>query len=111
METESLRRHLAVALKNHEIRRACTAVEHIMRAGDLLDDLSPLALEQIRDYCDDYIKGRTGAFSDFKRAYIELVVEHLSNMRLRERRLIQGVTGKDVQEETRNRKEKPPQDG
>jgi hypothetical protein len=107
MESENLRLHLAIALKDHEIRRACTAVEHIMRAGDLLDDLSPLALEQIRDYCDDYIKDRTGAFSDFKRAYIELVVEHLSNMRVRERRLVQGVTGKDMQEETR--KKTPPQ--
>jgi hypothetical protein len=67
-----------------------------------LDDLSPTALEQIRDCCDDYLKGRTGAFSAFKRAYIELVVDHLSDMRLRERRLFQGITGEDRQEETEN---------
>jgi hypothetical protein len=96
---EAVRLHLAIALKNHEIRRACTAIEHILRASDILDDLSPTALEQIRDYCDDYVKGRSGAFSDFKRAYIELVVDHLSDMRLRERRLVQGITGEDQERE------------
>ena len=105
MEPESFSLHLAVALKNHEIRRACTAVEHVLRAAEILDELSPAALEQIRDYCDDYIKGRRGVFSDFKRAYIQLVVDHLSDMRIRERRLFHGITGKDEQEETG--KEKP----
>ena len=100
---ETVRLHLAIALKNHEIRRACTAVEHILRASDILDNLSPTVLEQIRDYCGDYIKGRTGAFSAFKRAYIELVVDHLSDMRFRERRLFQGITGEDGQEENRER--------
>jgi hypothetical protein len=102
MEIESFSVQLAVALKNHEMRRACTAVEHILRAAEILDDLPAAALEQIRDYCDDYIKCRTGAFSDFKRAYIKLVVNHLSDMRDRERRLFQGITGKDEQEETGN---------
>jgi hypothetical protein len=92
---ENLRRYLAIALKDHEMRRACTAVEHILRAAEILDDLPAAALEQIRDYCDDYIKGSTGAFSDFKRAYIELVVDHLSDVRVRERRLLQGITGND----------------
>jgi hypothetical protein len=101
MESENFKRHLAAALKDHEIRRACMAVEHILRAGDILDDLPPAALEQIRDHCNDYIKGCQGAFSDFKRAYIELVVDHLSDMRIRERRLFQGITGTDAQEETR----------
>ena len=100
MESESFRLHLAVALKNHDIRRACTAVEHVLGAADILDDLPPAALEQIRDFCDDYIQGRKGVFSDFKRAYIELVVDHLSDMRVRERRLFYGITGKDEQEET-----------
>jgi hypothetical protein len=100
MEPESFSFHLAVALKNHEIRRACTAVEHVLQPADILEDLPPAALEQIRDYCDDYIKGSKGVLSDFKRAYIGLVVDHLSNMRIRERRLFQGITGKDEQEET-----------
>jgi hypothetical protein len=100
MQIENFRQPLSIALKNHDIRRACTAVEHIVRAAEILDDLPAAALEQIRDYCDDYIKGRTGAFSDFKRAYIELVVDHLNNMRVRERRLFQGITGNDGQEET-----------
>jgi hypothetical protein len=98
MEVENFRLPLAIALKNHDIRRACTAVEHIVRAAEILDELPAAALEQIRDYCDDYIKGRTGPFSDFKRAYIELVVVHLNDMRVRERRLFQGITGKDRQE-------------
>src|SRR5258707_764179 len=34
MESESLRLHLAIALKAPEIRRACCAVEPILRAAD-----------------------------------------------------------------------------
>ena len=73
METHSLRLYLSTALKEHEIRRACTAVEHILRAADILDDLHPVALEQVRDYCSDYIKGRHDTFSEFKHAYINMV--------------------------------------
>jgi hypothetical protein len=103
MESESFKLHLATALKNHDMRRACTAVEHVLRAADILDELPPAALEAIRDYCDDYIKGRKGLFSDFKRAYIELVVDHLRNMRICERRLFHGITGQDGPEETGKR--------
>jgi hypothetical protein len=63
MERHSLSLHLAIALKNHEIRRACTAAEHILRAIEILDDLPPEALEVVRDYCDDYNNGRTGALA------------------------------------------------
>ena len=97
MQTDNFRPPLALALKNHDIRRACTAVEHILGAAEILDELPAAALEQIRDYCDDYVKGRAGAFSDFKRAYIELVVCHLNEMHIRERRLLQGITGNDEQ--------------
>jgi hypothetical protein len=95
MNIENFKQPLATALQNHNIRRACTAVEHIVCAADILDDLPAEALEQIRDYCHDYIKGRTDAFSDFKRAYIKLVADHLNDMRFRERRLFQGITGKN----------------
>jgi hypothetical protein len=70
-------------------------VEHILRAADILDDLPPSALEAIRDYCSDYIKDRKGKFSDFKRAWIDMVVEHLNDARLRERRFYTGITAKD----------------
>jgi hypothetical protein len=100
MVSESYSQNLANALKNHEIRRACTAIEHILHAAEILDNLPPSALEEIRDYCDDCVKDRTGAFSDFKRAYIKLVADHLSDARVRERKLVQAITGKDVQEKT-----------
>jgi hypothetical protein len=58
-------------------------------AGDLLD-----ALAAIRDYCSAYVKERKGKFSDFKRAWVDMVVEHLDDARLRERRLYTGITGK-----------------
>ena len=64
-----------------------------MSTIDLLDTLSPAALECVRDYCDEYNKGCKGKFSEFKRAYIELVIDHLNNVRLRERRLFHGITG------------------
>jgi hypothetical protein len=50
-------------------------------------------LECVRDYCADYSKGCKGKFSDFKRAYIDLVIDHLNDVRLRERRLYHAITG------------------
>ena len=95
METQSLRLYLGTALKEAEIRRTCCAVEAILRAGTILDELSPTCLEQVRDYCTDYIKGRKDTFSEFKHAYINMVVEHLNDARMTENRLFQGLTGKD----------------
>ena len=64
MEPQSLKLHLAIALKTPEIRRACMAVERILSVGDMLDDLPPAALAQVKDYCTDYNKGRQGVASD-----------------------------------------------
>src|SRR5712672_3577173 len=88
---------LAPALKNHDIRRACCAVEAIKRSADILDQMPPEALEQNRDYCYEYSKGRKGkdTFSEFKHAYINMVVEHLDNARQMERMTYRGITGKD----------------
>jgi phytoene/squalene synthetase len=93
MEKQKLHLHLGVALKEPEIRRACSAVEAIVRAVDILDDLPPAALEEVRDHCIEYNKGRKGSFSEFKRAWIEMVVDHLADARLREHRLYYGLTG------------------
>jgi hypothetical protein len=93
MDKQKLHLHLGVALKESEIRRACCAVEAIVRAADILDDLPPTALEEVRDYCTDYNKGRKGSFSEFKHAWIEMVVDHLADARLREQRLYYGLTG------------------
>jgi phytoene/squalene synthetase len=93
MEPHDLRLHLAIALKEPEIRRACCAVEAIFRAGTILDELSPAVLEQVRDYCTDWNKGRKGSFSEFKHAWIDMVTDHLNNQRLQERRLYHGITG------------------
>ena len=95
METHSLRLYLAASLKEAEIRRTCCAVDAILRAGTILDELSPTSLEQVRDYCSEYNKGRKGTFSEFKHAYINMVVEHLNDARITENRLFQGLTGKD----------------
>jgi hypothetical protein len=87
----AIRVHLPTALRNEDIRHACCAVEAIFRAANLLDTLPPPALEQIRDYCSDSVKDRTGAFSAFKRAYINLVIEHLNDAEMRERRLFHEI--------------------
>jgi len=71
-------------------------VEPILRAADILDNEPPAVLEQVRDYCTDYNKGRTGKFSEFKHAWIELVVDHLNDARMKERRLFHGITGKET---------------
>jgi hypothetical protein len=96
LEPHSFHVHLAVALKSAEMRRACLAVERIVSCIDLLDQLSPAALEEVRDYCTDYNKGRKGKFSEFKRAFIAMVVDHLHDVRLQERRLFYGITGKEL---------------
>jgi hypothetical protein len=93
MEPERFNYHLTVALENAEIRRACCAVEAIFRAGTILDELSPACLEQVRDYCTAWNKGRKGVFSEFKHAWIDMVTDHLNNQRLQERRLFHGITG------------------
>lgn len=90
-----VRIHLPYALRNREVRRACAAVEAVMEAGDRLDSLPPDVLEQVSDYCTEYIKGHPkNAFSEFKSAYINLVVDHMRDAKLRERRLYYGITGK-----------------
>ena|SRR6266478_2774531 len=95
METQTIRPHLKSALKTAEIRRACCAVEAILRAADILDNEPPVVLEEVRDYCTEYVKGRKGAFSEFKHAWINLVVEHLENARQMERSFYKGLTGED----------------
>lgn len=92
----SIRAHLPFSLAHQEIRRSCMLVEHILRAGDLLNELPPDALVAIRDYCAEYAKGRKGKESDFKRAWVDMVIEHLDDPRLRERRLYTGITGKNT---------------
>src|SRR6266478_10019267 len=72
---------------------ACCAVEAIFRAGTILDELSPAVLEQVRDYCTDWNKGRKGSFSEFKHAWIDLVADHLNEQRMTERRLYHGIMG------------------
>jgi hypothetical protein len=70
-------------------------VEAIMRAGDILDRLPAQALEHIRDYCSDHNKDRHGTFSEFKAAWLKIVIEHLDDARLREKRLYTGITSNE----------------
>ncbi len=85
------------AIGNPDISRACCAVEAIFRAGTILDELPPAALEEIRDYCTAWNAGRKVSFSKFKHAWIDMVVERLNDQRLRENRLYTAITGKDVE--------------
>ncbi len=88
----NVRAHLPTALRNHDIRAACTGVEHIMRAGELLSSLSPEALECVRDYCSDYTKALSkGPESEFKTAWVSMVVAHLDKARRVEAELLQGI--------------------
>ena len=92
---QELRLHLKPALKSTEIRRACCAIGAIIRAADILDAEPPAVLEEVRDYCIDYIRGRRDWYSEFKRAYIKLVCDHLELSRQLERRFYGGVSGED----------------
>jgi hypothetical protein len=85
--------HLPCSLAHKEIRRAGTVVKHILRAGDLLDELPPDALAAIRECCAGYLK--KGKFSDFKRAWVDMVVEHWDDARRRERGPLTGTKGRD----------------
>jgi hypothetical protein len=37
-----------------------------------------------------------GTFSDFKRAWVDMVIERLDDARLRERRLYTGISGRET---------------
>jgi hypothetical protein len=95
MEEHNIRLHAPIAFRSPEIRRACCAIEAVFRAVDILDREPPVILELVRDFCDDVAKGRKDHFSDFKRAYITLVIDQLNDAKLRERRLFHGITGLD----------------
>jgi hypothetical protein len=71
-------KHLPDSLRNHDIRCTCYAVEAILRTADMLDELP--------SECPEH-------------AYIDRVVEHLNDRRLRERRLYTGITGREDYEE------------
>jgi hypothetical protein len=58
--------------------------------------MSPTTLEVVRDYCAEQTEGITGTSGEFRRAWIELVVDHLNDARTLERRLCNGITGRDV---------------
>jgi hypothetical protein len=96
METDAKRKYLAAALRDPEIRHACLLVDRIITAGDMLDHMSPTALEVVRDYCTEQARGMTGTSGEFRRAWIELVVDHLNDARTLERRLCNGITGRGV---------------
>ena len=93
MEPHAKRKYLAAALRDPEIRRACHLVNRIITAGDMLDHMSPTTLEVVRDYCAEQTKATTGSLSEFRQAWVELVVDHLNDARTLERRLCDGITG------------------
>lgn len=95
METHTMRVHLRAALRQFEIRRTVWAVERIMSAIEVLDEMPEAALEEVRDFCAEYAKGRHDHLSDFKRAWIALVSDHLEAMRKRNQSLRRGITGLD----------------
>jgi hypothetical protein len=96
MEPHAKRKYLAAALREPEIRRACHLVDRIITAGDMLDHMSPTTLEVVRDYCAERTRDTTGTSGEFRRAWIELVVDHLNDARTLERRLYSGITGRGV---------------
>jgi hypothetical protein len=55
------------------------------------------ASEHIRDYCTEYMKVKraNGAFSEFKLGYLHMVIDHLNDARMIERRAVAGLTGRD----------------
>jgi hypothetical protein len=93
MEPEKLEHYLTTALKEPEIRRACYALESIIRGGLILDDLSPRCLEFLQGRCEEYEKEQHGTEHEFKRAWMAMVAEHLADAKLRERRLHRALTG------------------
>lgn len=97
MESHAKRSYLATALRDPEIRRTCRAVDRGRAVdGIVTAGLSATTLEVVRDYCADHVKGSTGTFSEFRRAWINLVEEHPNDSKTLERRLYYGITGKGI---------------
>jgi hypothetical protein len=96
MKEHNIRLHLGVTLRDYHMRRTVAAVEHIIRAGEILAELQVPCLETVRDYCIEYNNGCKGTANKFQKAWIAMVIEHLDDARLRERRLYTGITGKNA---------------
>jgi hypothetical protein len=86
--------YLPIMLKDPDMRRAACAVEAVFRAATILDELPPACLEEVRDYCSNWNKGRKGTESEFKKVWVKMVTEHLADAKLAEKRLFYGLTGK-----------------
>jgi hypothetical protein len=98
MEQHTMRLHRRTALRQHEIRRAVWAAERVLTAIDVLDELPEGCLEEVRDFCCEYVRGRTPPpMSEFKKAWVNLIVEHLDQMRDRHKRPRRGLTGLEEQ--------------
>jgi hypothetical protein len=98
MKEHSIKLHLGVTLRDYHMRRTVAAVEHIIRAGEILAELHVPCLETVRDYCIEYTNSHKSTESKFQKAWIAMVIQHLNDARLRERRLYHAITGEDVQE-------------
>jgi hypothetical protein len=75
------------------VRRAAAAYEMIKSANLLLEMLPISALEALRDYAADKLKGRNGRMVLCERHYVEHLDELIKQTRADERRLLYGVTG------------------
>jgi hypothetical protein len=72
-----IRWNIGSALKSTETRRVCWAHENLMATISALDTLPLPVLQALREYVADEAKDRTGALSEFLRAFVAHLEEPL----------------------------------
>jgi hypothetical protein len=93
MDKQGLKTQIGVSLSLDVVRRAAAAYEMIKSANLMLDSLPISALEALRDYAADKLKGRNGRMVLCERHYVEHLDELIKQTRDDERRLLYGITG------------------
>jgi hypothetical protein len=93
IDKQALKTQIGVSLSLDVVRRAAAAYEMIKSANLLLEMLPISALEALRDYAADKLKGRNGRMVLCERHYVEHLDELIEQTRADERRLLYGITG------------------
>jgi|SRR5215831_1501306 len=94
--------HLSQALRERDTRVGCLLFESVRTALDLLHEQSPAVLEALIEYSKDVDRTGYGVLKgprhDVRLALIRYVEAVLEEARVRERGLLEGITGEPAED-------------
>jgi hypothetical protein len=86
-----IKQQVRTAIDTPELRRAIRIMDNIHEAMELLTQLSPPALEALRDALKEMAEDRTGPRGDLKAAWFQYTQKALDDARVRERQEVFGL--------------------